>query len=319
MLTWSSWFADVGSESTDAGCASDLFSEASAAAVTCAIMKPELTPPSSTRNGGRPDRLVSISSAMRRSDSAPISAIASARLSAANATGSAWKLPPERISPVVGEHERIVRDRVRFGQRARGRVAHLVEARAHHLRLAAQAVRILHARAVHVRRADRAAVRAARGRSRAASIWPRWPRTAWMRASNGVSLPRHASTVSAPATNAAASARSRGEQAGERERRRHLRAVEQREPFLRRERRPAQGRARASASRAGIDAAVDAAPRLRRSAPPTRCASGARSPDAPTDPCAGNARHDAGIGERDERLDHRPSARPSGRARARPP
>ena len=77
-----------------------MFSEASAAAVTCAIMKPELTPPSSTRNGGSPDRFASISSAMRRSDSAPISAIASARLSAANATGSAWKLPPERISPV---------------------------------------------------------------------------------------------------------------------------------------------------------------------------------------------------------------------------
>ena len=60
MLTWSSWLAEVGSESTDAGCASDLFSEASAAAVTCAIMKPELTPPSSTRNGGSPDRFVSI-------------------------------------------------------------------------------------------------------------------------------------------------------------------------------------------------------------------------------------------------------------------
>ena len=208
MLTWSSWFADVGSESTDAGCASDLFSEASAAAVTCAIMKPELTPPSSTRNGGRPDRFVSISSAMRRSDSAPISAIASARLSAANATGSAWKLPPERISPVVREDERIVGHRVRFGQQHRRRVPHLVEARAHHLRLAAQAVRILHARAILVRRADRAAGEQRRGRSPRRRAWPRWPRTAWMRASNGVSLPRHASTDSAPATNAAASARS---------------------------------------------------------------------------------------------------------------
>ena len=115
MLTWSSWFAEVGSESTDAGCASDLFSDASAAAVTCAIMKPELTPPSATRNGGRPDRFVSIRSAMRRSDSAPISAIASATLSAANATGSAWKLPPERISSCVREHERIVGDGVRLG------------------------------------------------------------------------------------------------------------------------------------------------------------------------------------------------------------
>ena len=99
MLTWSSWFAEVGSESTLRGCASALFSEASAAAVTCAIMKPEFTPPSSTRNGGRPDRFASIRSAMRRSASAPVSAMASARLSAANATGSAWKLPPEITSP----------------------------------------------------------------------------------------------------------------------------------------------------------------------------------------------------------------------------
>ena len=45
MLTWSSWLAEVGRLSTEAGCASDLFSEASAAAVTCAIMNPELSPP----------------------------------------------------------------------------------------------------------------------------------------------------------------------------------------------------------------------------------------------------------------------------------
>ena len=45
---------------------------------------------------------------MRRSDSAPISAIASARSSAANATGSAWKLPPDSTSPRLGEHQRIV-------------------------------------------------------------------------------------------------------------------------------------------------------------------------------------------------------------------
>jgi hypothetical protein len=50
--TWSSWLAEVGSESTLAGCASDLFSEASAAAVTCAIMKPEFTPLAEVRKGG---------------------------------------------------------------------------------------------------------------------------------------------------------------------------------------------------------------------------------------------------------------------------
>ena len=60
-----------------------LFSEASAAEVTWAIMKPEFTPPLFTRKAGRPDIRESISSAMRRSDSDPISAMASARLSAA--------------------------------------------------------------------------------------------------------------------------------------------------------------------------------------------------------------------------------------------
>src|SRR5471030_2152948 len=67
----------------------------SAAAVTWAIMKPELTPGSPTRNGGRPDKVASISSAMRRSEMLPISAMASASVSAAKATGSAWKFPPE--------------------------------------------------------------------------------------------------------------------------------------------------------------------------------------------------------------------------------
>ena len=44
MLTWSSWPAEVGRLSTEAGCARVLFSETSAAAVTCAIMKPDSRP-----------------------------------------------------------------------------------------------------------------------------------------------------------------------------------------------------------------------------------------------------------------------------------
>ena len=42
----------------------------------------------------------SISMAMRRSASEPISQTAIARMSAANATGSAWKLPPDNASPL---------------------------------------------------------------------------------------------------------------------------------------------------------------------------------------------------------------------------
>ncbi len=98
METWSSWLAEVGRLSTEAGWARVLFSEASAAEVTWAIIKPEFTPPLLTRKGGRPDMRESMSRAMRRSDREPISAMASARLSAAKATGSAWKLPPEMIS-----------------------------------------------------------------------------------------------------------------------------------------------------------------------------------------------------------------------------
>jgi hypothetical protein len=64
-------------------------------------MKPELMPGSGVRNGGSPKFSVgSTSVAMRRSLIAPISDNASAIWSAANATGSAWKFPPETISPV---------------------------------------------------------------------------------------------------------------------------------------------------------------------------------------------------------------------------
>ena len=97
--TWSSWLAEVGRLSTLCGWARALLSLARAAAVTWAIMKPEFTPPLATRKGGSCDMCLSIISEIRRSDSEPISAIARAILSAAMATGSAWKLPPEITSP----------------------------------------------------------------------------------------------------------------------------------------------------------------------------------------------------------------------------
>ena len=45
MLTWSSLLPDVGIVSTLAGCASVFSSEVSAAAVTCAIIRPDCSPP----------------------------------------------------------------------------------------------------------------------------------------------------------------------------------------------------------------------------------------------------------------------------------
>ena len=98
METWSSWLAHVGTESTLAGVAHCRFSETRAAAVTCGTMKPELSPGFGVRNAGRPESDGSTSIAIRRSDIAPISHSVSAIMSAAKATGSPWKLPPERIS-----------------------------------------------------------------------------------------------------------------------------------------------------------------------------------------------------------------------------
>src|SRR5437773_12426320 len=53
MGTTSSLLPSVGIVSTLDGCDNTLHSLASDAAVTCAIMKPELTPASWVRNGGR--------------------------------------------------------------------------------------------------------------------------------------------------------------------------------------------------------------------------------------------------------------------------
>ena len=66
--TWSSLAAEVGIESTEAGCARTLHSETSAAAVTCAIIRPELRPPSSTRKAGRSESAGFTSFSMRRSE-----------------------------------------------------------------------------------------------------------------------------------------------------------------------------------------------------------------------------------------------------------
>ena len=88
--TWSSWLALVGVESVEHGVARCLFSLISAAVVTSAIMKPEFSPGARVRNGGRSCESVgSTISATRRCAIAPISATASAMMSAAKATGSA--------------------------------------------------------------------------------------------------------------------------------------------------------------------------------------------------------------------------------------
>ena len=90
----------MGVESVEQGFARCLFSLIKAALVTSAIISPLFSPGSGVRNAGRPKFIAgSTISAMRRWLIAPISASASAIWSAAKATGSAWKFPPETICP----------------------------------------------------------------------------------------------------------------------------------------------------------------------------------------------------------------------------
>ena len=65
--------------------------------------------------------LGSTSTEVRRSEIEPTSHSAMAMMSAAKATGWAWKLPPEMTSSLVGEEDRVVGDGVGLDlQRARG-------------------------------------------------------------------------------------------------------------------------------------------------------------------------------------------------------
>jgi hypothetical protein len=62
------------------------------------------------------------------------------------------------VAVLIGKHQRVVGHGIGFAHQHLRGVAHLVQAGAHHLRLAAQAVRVLHAVvALEVRAADLAA------------------------------------------------------------------------------------------------------------------------------------------------------------------
>src|SRR5438105_4259642 len=109
MLTWSSRPADDGIVSTQAGCARILLSAASAAAVTCAIMNPELRPLFLARNGGSPESDGFTSCSTRRSEMVCSCAQAIASRSSACDTGCPWKFPalttvPAPLRLPQGEH-----------------------------------------------------------------------------------------------------------------------------------------------------------------------------------------------------------------------
>jgi hypothetical protein len=73
----------------------------------------------------------------------------------------AMEIPSGKHFARIGEHQRIVGHRVRLDDKRRGDMAHEVEASAHDLRLATQAVRILHAIVVDQVRAANLAARQA--------------------------------------------------------------------------------------------------------------------------------------------------------------
>jgi hypothetical protein len=87
-------------------------------------------------------------------------------LSAANATGSAWKLPPERISPLSANTSGLSETAFAFGDEDAGGMAHLVDGTrpspaAGSARLYGSCTPV----AIGVRRAYRAAAQTVRGRS----------------------------------------------------------------------------------------------------------------------------------------------------------
>ena len=156
--TWSSWPAEVGIESTLAGKARLLFSLTSAAAVTCGIIRPGIDARILGQERRQPAHLRIDEDAdppfRNRADLA--------QRHGDDVGGEGDRLGMEIAAGdrgiVIGEDDRIVGHRGRFDrQRARG-ILKQIERRAHHLRLAAEAVRVLHPAALDVAGQDLAAV-----------------------------------------------------------------------------------------------------------------------------------------------------------------
>ena len=166
-------------------------------------MKPEFRPGFGVRNAGRPLSAGSTSMAVRRSLIEPISHTAIASMSAAKATGSAWKLPPLRASPVSVNTSGL--SDTPLASISSVVAAWRITSRAAPITCGWQRRQYGSCTRTSLSRCDsRMAEPAINARSAAAvAICPRWPRIWWMRGSNGVSEPLAASTDSAPVTSAA--------------------------------------------------------------------------------------------------------------------
>ena len=149
---------DVEIVSIEAGAARILFSDARAAEVTSAIMKPELRPGFGIKKAGRPGE--------RRVDehrTAPLHDIADLGRREGEHVGRerdrlGVEIAARKDLASIGHHQRIVGDAVRLTRQHRGCRTYDIEGRTHHLRLATQRIGVLHARIVGEMRAANLAV-----------------------------------------------------------------------------------------------------------------------------------------------------------------
>ena len=304
--------------STLAGKARLLFSETRAAAVTWAIMKPELTPLSSTRKGGRPLILGSTSTAVRRSEMRADLA----QRHRQHVGGEGDRLGVEiaaRQRSSLAEQQRIVGDRIGLDLERARRIAHQVERRR-----PSPAAGSGSCRGPAPGRNRRGEWRISLSVEQAAAAPPR-PRSGPAgRAPRGCAGRRRrrcpsarratARRRSAPAANTR-SAVNRVSSAI---------AVETWVPLISAS--PSLGPStsgsspsRASASPAGMIARRRASIRPSPSSAALRWASGARSPEAPTEPWLGMHRQRVRLEQGEQPLDHRRAARRYGRGRGRSP
>ena len=123
-------------------------------------------------------------------------------------------------------------------------------------------------------------------RTAAHSIWAAWPRSAWMRWSNGLSEPRAASVERADVTSDACKRRSASNRPASAQAAENCVPLRRASPSLGPSASSGERPASARASAAGLRP-----PGVMTSPIPIRAqviwASGARSPEAPTEPCSG--------------------------------
>ena len=220
--------------------------------------------------------------------------------------GSAWKLPPERMSlpkmsglsdtPLMRRREDLAR------------VVDGVLDRAENLRHAAHRIRILHALAILVTATDFAVCQQPAQLARDFDLAGQAARLLDAIVERCVAA-REAFDRQRAGHDGRIEQPLRLQQAFEREREAQLRAIQQREPFLRLQLERLDAR---RVQHHGRRRSESARPRVASPSPisaSVRWASGARSPEAPTEPCAGIDGQHVGVEQREQHVDDLRAAR----------